>query len=189
LLLTSDLGSDKDVCDPVVDMVLRKPVRQSQLCDAILKLTNSPEQEIKLPTPDRLVGGRRRSARILVAEDNIINQFVTTNVLAKAGYSCDLVPTGREALRALTENTYDIVLMDCQMPEMDGIEATRLYRGQESVRAERRSRPTPIIALTANAMIGDRQRCIEAGMTDYLSKPVDPIALIELIQQYLSEAM
>jgi CheY-like chemotaxis protein len=125
-----------------------------------------------------------------VAEDNDINQIVTQQVLAKAGYSCDLVANGKEALAALAENDYDIVLMDCQMPEMDGLEATRLYRQQQQQEpASGSTRQVPIIALTANAMQGDRERCTDAGMTDYLSKPINPLKLIEKIQAYLKQAM
>ena len=127
-----------------------------------------------------------RTARILVAEDNEINQIVTTQVLSKVGFTCDLVANGKEALAALQSKEYDLVLMDCQMPEMDGFEATRQYRTRE---VERVAKPVPIIALTANALRGDRERCLEAGMTDYLTKPIDPIKLIDLVQQYVAEAM
>ena len=122
-----------------------------------------------------------------MAEDNDINQVVTTKVLAKAGFACDVVENGAQALEALSKSAYDLVLMDCQMPEMDGFEATRRFREHETTVATA-SRPLPIIALTANAMGGDRERCLDAGMTDYLSKPIDPFKLIDLIEQYLDEA-
>jgi CheY-like chemotaxis protein len=173
--------------DELVDVRLRKPLRQSQLCEAICGRTVA---RLAPPEPTRVATteGPTRSARILVAEDNEINQIVTTQVLSKVGYLCDLVANGKEALTALESKQYDLVLMDCQMPEMDGFEATRQYRSLETTGVDP-SKPVPIIALTANAMRGDRERCLEAGMTDYLTKPIDPIKLIDLVQQYLDEAI
>jgi CheY-like chemotaxis protein len=127
------------------------------------------------------------SGRILVAEDNDINQVVTKTVLTSAGYECDIVDNGRQALEALAQSSYDVVLMDLQMPEMDGFEATRQYRRRETA-GEPRGRPLPIIALTASATSGDRQRCLDAGMTDYLSKPIEPLKLVDLIERHLIEA-
>jgi CheY-like chemotaxis protein len=172
----------------VADARLKKPLRQSQLFAAILKrgsATMPPAEPVKAES----LSESPRSARILVAEDNEINQIVTTQVLSKVGYKCDLVANGKEALQALTEKDYDLVLMDCQMPEMDGFEATRQYRTQESTKTQAGTAPVPIIALTANAMSGDRERCLEAGMTDYLTKPINPVKLIDLVQQYLDEVM
>ncbi len=130
-----------------------------------------------------------RPARILVAEDNEINQIVTTQVLSKVGFECDLATNGREALEALRTKTYDLILMDCQMPEMDGFEATRRFRLQELEMGQVGTKQLPIIALTANALCGDRERCIEAGMSDYLTKPIDPVKLIDLIHHYLTDAI
>jgi two-component system sensor histidine kinase/response regulator len=165
---------------------VRKPVSQSQLLDAILTvMADGSRQTIRFrqPTKKRATAGRR----ILIAEDNDINQIVTTKVLASAGYECDVAENGQAALHAMEQASYDLVLMDCQMPEMDGFEATRKYRERETATATP-ARPVPIIALTANAMGGDRERCLEAGMTDYLSKPIDPLKLIDLIEHYLEEA-
>jgi CheY-like chemotaxis protein/HPt (histidine-containing phosphotransfer) domain-containing protein len=124
-------------------------------------------------------------ARILVAEDNSVNREVILAILGKLGYEADPVPDGREAVRALQAEPYDLVLMDCQMPEMDGYEATRLIRTP----ATRALNPRlPIVAVTAAAMAGDREKCTEAGMDDYLSKPVEPAKLARMLDKWLSQA-
>jgi len=103
---------------------------------------------------------------ILIAEDNLINQKVIERMVQKLGYRADLVANGRAALEALSQSAYGLVFMDCQMPEMDGFEACREIRKRESGVGH-----IPIVAITANAMKGDRERCLEAGMDDYVSKP------------------
>jgi CheY-like chemotaxis protein len=165
---------------------VHKPVSQSQLLNAIINLvTKLPDRKtVQFQTPRKKIISTRK---ILIAEDNDINQIVTTKVLANAGYSCDVADNGQKALDALASQEYDLVLMDCQMPEMDGFEATRHFRQKEAA-AGLQTCPLPIIALTANAMGGDRERCLAAGMTDYLSKPIDPVKLVDLIEQYLEEA-
>ena len=117
--------------------------------------------------------------RVLVAEDNSVNQFVILKLLANLGYTAEAVGNGREAVEALRKGGYKAVLMDCQMPEMDGFEATAAIRTLDDP-----SRRIPIIALTANAMKGDSERCIEAGMDDYLSKPIDLIKLSDVLQRW-----
>jgi CheY-like chemotaxis protein len=107
--------------------------------------------------------------RILLAEDNVINQKVAQAILNKLGYKADVVANGLEAVRALEMIDYDLVLMDCMMPELDGFEATAMIRNQQS---KVLNHAVPIVAMTANAMKGDHEACIAAGMDDYLAKPV-----------------
>jgi two-component system sensor histidine kinase/response regulator len=157
---------------------LQKPVRQSQLYDCLTELSaqskSQPVAASRLDTwhstsePDVPQKGKIfSSVRILIAEDNLVNQRVALGQLSNLGYRANAVPNGRELLKALEQAHVDIILMDCQMPEMDGFEATEEIR-----RREGSARHTTIIAMTANALDGDRERCLAAGMDDYLSKPV-----------------
>src|ERR687898_1389574 len=146
---------------------LTKPVKSSQLYDVLVRLLTGAAAPGATPVGDR--GGSRSSTaplRLLVAEDKPLNKQLVVALLRRLGYHADLAETGLEALDALERETYDVVLMDVQMPELDGLEATRLIRERFGTR-----RPT-IIAMTANAMEGDREECLAAGMDDYLSKPI-----------------
>jgi CheY-like chemotaxis protein len=148
---------------------LTKPVRQAQLHDCLLAVLGLRETGAgQLITRHTLVEARaQRRGRILLAEDNTVNQRVALGLLKKLGYRADVVSNGREAVEALARQSYDLILMDCQMPELDGFAATAEIRHREGDQ-----RHTLIMAMTANAMQGDRERCLAAGMDDYVSKPI-----------------
>ena len=133
--------------------------------------TSSPNERAKV-SPN---GGA--SLRILMAEDNVINQRVGQLILKRAGFEIDLAKDGREALEAHRRAPYDVILMDCQMPIMDGFEASR------NIRMLNERQPV-IIAVTANALVGEREKCLEAGMDDYLSKPFQAEQLVSLIKKW-----
>jgi CheY-like chemotaxis protein len=122
-------------------------------------------------------------ARILLAEDNPVNQKVAITVLKKLGLQADLARNGREALEAVKAASFDLILMDCQMPEMDGFEATRQIRRMEDGKVH-----VPIVAMTANALAGDKERCLEVGMDDYVPKPITIESVREALKRWLSPA-
>jgi PAS domain S-box-containing protein len=144
--------------------------------------TGTAQQRVEAPAPSgKADAGADKSMRILLAEDNEINQRITLRLLQKLGLAADAVVNGREAVEALEKRTYDLVLMDCQMPDMDGFEATAVIRSRES----KGRRHQTICALTANAMDGDRERCLAAGMDDYISKPVGLEKLREALDRWI----
>ena len=167
-----------------------KPIRHDEL-KAVLSLALTDYNGAE-PTPRSIVTRHTaretlnlftgRKARILLAEDNITNQQVAVGILKKWGLRADAVANGAEALKALETIPYDLVLMDVQMPVMDGLEATRQIRNPQSAVPDHQ---IPIIAMTAHAMQGDRERCLEAGMNDYITKPVSPQALAEALDKWL----
>jgi Amt family ammonium transporter len=165
----------------------RKPIGQSALLDSIVECFCA--QDVSPPTleahglhwSEGNTEPETRPLRILLAEDNVTNQLFAQEVLLRQGWHCDIVSNGREAIQAIDRASYDLVLMDCQMPEMDGFEATRRIRRQEQ--SGERSTHVPIVALTANAIKGDRERCLDAGMDEYLSKPYKPRELTELVDR------
>ncbi len=170
-------------------LCLNKPVLQSAMFNALLKLIDqSQELNVSVREDHRSVEaqfqGPSRPVHILMAEDNEINQEVALEVLTTAGHTCDVVSNGRQAVEAAQTGIYDLILMDCSMPEMDGFEATARIRELEArdELADRRYDRIPIVALTANAIKGDREKCLEAGMDDYISKPFDPLELLETIK-------
>jgi len=163
---------------------LTKPVRQSLLFDAVLSSLDNGWSQTRvkgIPPPGALPSFAGR--KVLLVEDNVVNQKVALKMLACFGVDAHLAGNGREALDELERNPYDLVLMDCHMPEMDGYAATRAFRERERHSLLKR---TPVVALTANALVEDRERCIDAGMDDHMSKPLMLEALSELLQRWLT---
>ncbi|HEX6099053.1 MAG TPA: response regulator [Thermoanaerobaculia bacterium] len=160
-----------------VDECLTRPVKQSSLFDAIA--TSLAGDVLQRPrAPERIAPAPMRGdVRVLLAEDNPVNQKVAVRQLEKLGVAADAVANGIEAVEAVSRHDYDLVLMDVQMPEMDGFTAARELR--------RRGAALPIVALTANALAGDRERCLAAGMDDYLSKPIQETELLRVLQRFL----
>jgi signal transduction histidine kinase/CheY-like chemotaxis protein len=164
---------------------LLKPIRQSELREAIGRVLGAREYEGALPLLTRYsletAGEPTASLRVLVAEDNAVNQRLASRLLEKRGHRVVVANNGREAVEALEKERFDLVLMDVQMPEMDGFEATAAIREKEKGSGNRQ----PVIALTAHAMKGDREKCIAGGMDGYLTKPIRPQELDELLQSYV----
>ena len=163
---------------------LTKPVRQSDLFDSLVTVLAGNKDNTWRPVMTRQIipEMKTESGRILLAEDNAINQRVGMGILKKLGLRADAVANGKEAIQALSSIPYDLVLMDCQMPEMDGFDATRKIRESGSTAL---NRAIPIIALTANTMAGDREKCLNAGMNDFISKPFSPRDLAEILSKWL----
>ena len=190
VLLTSvgRRGDAKAAHDAGFAAYLTKPLRQSQLYECLRLVLANPScagattpSSASLITRHSLVEIQVQSKRrILVAEDNPVNQKVAVKMLEKLGYHADIAGNGREAVEACARMSYDLILMDCHMPEMDGFEATAKIRGQQHG-----IRHIPIIAMTANAMQGDRDRCLAAGMDDFLSKPVTSQSLTAVLNRWL----
>ena len=162
------------------------PVKRAPLCNALAQALGIQVAAAPGAAPTLNDATRRARARysILVAEDYALNQKLAMRLLERAGYSCDVVDDGQKVLDATREGGYDLVLIDCQMPIMDGFEATRAIRRREAGGGTR----LPIIAMTANAMKGDRERCLDAGMDDYLSKPISVDALYALLAKFLPDS-
>ena len=174
LVLYTSLGGD-EANDPVFAGVLAKPVKQSQLFDMLVSLLTDTSAVAEPDLGDGEVDqlGARHPLRILLAEDNNVNQQIALLVLESMGYRADVASNGLEAVEAVERLPYDLVLMDVQMPEMDGLEATRAIRARPAP-PDRGDHPIRIVAMTANAMQGDREDCLAAGMDDYLAKPIRP---------------
>ncbi|MDA0181263.1 response regulator [Solirubrobacter phytolaccae] len=178
VILLSSAGRNRG--GPGISATLTKPVRDSRLYDTIANTMAGGAPKTKTPPALPAVATPRAGAPILLAEDNPTNQAVAVNILKKRGYRVEVVGNGEEAVAAIRRGPFAAVLMDCQMPVLDGYAATAEIRDLEG-----EARHTPIIAMTAHAMEGARERCIEAGMDDYLSKPLRPEALDEVLGQWL----
>jgi signal transduction histidine kinase/CheY-like chemotaxis protein len=162
-----------------------KPVKQNELASALASIFDCPAAAAAIrPSPDAVPHSDRASRallKVLLVEDNQINQMVARGMLKNLGYGADVAADGRTALRALARMDYDLVLMDCQLPDLDGYEATRLIRNPAS---EVRNHDIPVVAMTANAMAGDREKCLASGMNDYISKPIDSVLLERVMERW-----
>lgn len=184
MMLTSGSGSrDHERCRELnISQHLLKPFKPSELHNAIVAaFEESPSLQSNLPT--LTASSTRVHLNVLLAEDHIVNQRLVEHVLQEHGHSVFIASNGEEAVAAWSENDFDAVLMDVQMPKLDGFEATRTIREKESGT----NRHTPIIAMTAYAMKGDRERCLESGMDGYLSKPIDIHDLLRMLGEFTVE--
>jgi signal transduction histidine kinase/DNA-binding response OmpR family regulator len=186
LLLTSADQPHDSANNPAVNGYLVKPVGQHALLEAIQRVIGLRVDAEKAPAaPDVTPMRAARRLRVLVAEDNPVNQKLAQHLLERRGHTPILVTNGREAVGAATGDGFDLILMDLQMPEMDGFEATNVIRTRER---DAHTPRVPIIALTAHAMQGDRQRCLDADMDGYVAKPIKPVELFEVIDRVMAAA-
>jgi CheY-like chemotaxis protein/HPt (histidine-containing phosphotransfer) domain-containing protein len=164
-----------------------KPLKQGELGRCLANVLGLAERPVLAPSKRPEVSpdphARRAAWRLLVVEDNPTNQEVALGILEALGYQADVAADGLLALQALAKNDYDLILMDCQLPHLDGYEATRIIRAPDS---QVRNHRVPIIAMTAHAMTGDREKCLASGMDDYLSKPLQPAALRGMLEKWLA---
>jgi two-component system sensor histidine kinase/response regulator len=183
ILLTSAGRSDHPV--PGIDVELVKPIRPSLLFDVLHSLLAAKPAHANRQVPGDAATpsdpASHRWARVLVVEDNVANLKVAVRMVEKLGYRADVAANGAEAVRLLADVHYDAVLMDCHMPEMDGFDATRAIR-----RGESGGRHTPVIAMTAGALSGDRERCLAAGMDDYIAKPIKMHVVAAVLERWIA---
>ena len=168
-----------EIMDGELDLVTAKGKGSTFCINLTLRQANRPAP-IKLADGGRIKTITMPNATVLLAEDNKVNQKVVVSILCKAGCEVDVADNGADAIRQIREKHYDLVLMDCQMPIMDGFEATAGIRAMDEP-----TRRVPIIALTAHAMKGDKKVCLDSGMDDYLSKPVGRAELIDIINKHI----
>jgi CheY-like chemotaxis protein len=183
MLSSGGFYDESDFRDVEIAAYMTKPVRSSHLYNSLLKVLNGSgeiSRNLKEAPPEIR---EQIHCHVLLAEDNEINKEVALGILKSLGCNVDFVSKGWEAVAAVARHSYDIVLMDCQMPEMDGFEATSQIRARENRQGLKR---IPIVALTAHALEGDRERCLAAGMDDYLSKPFSKVQLSNVLNRWLS---
>ena len=185
IVLTSmgDKRESKGLRELGIELFVAKPVNPADIYAHISQLTQPTTASSSKQPAVELLAESTRSLRILLAEDNAVNQRVAHRMLQKMGHEVSVVVNGRMAVDAVRKNQFDLVLMDVQMPEMDGFEATAAIRTLEK---HLRRDSTPVVAMTAHAMSGDRELCLSAGMDDYLAKPVDAAALSAVIEKLCS---
>jgi len=169
-----------------IKRVLTKPIRHAKLFEAITSVLSTNKANITLrheKIEENIINLKsNKNFRVLLVEDNVINQQVAMRILKKLGFNPQVASNGKEAVIAVNNRDYDIIFMDCQMPEMDGYTATREIRKME---AENNKKHTPIIAMTAYALKGDKEKCVAAGMDDYVSKPFHVKTLTDILEAYL----
>jgi PAS domain S-box-containing protein len=186
MLTSGDRPGDIARCEAMgVAAYLLKPVKQSELLDAVmmaLDVTRAEDETVAVPAAEQTP--RTRPLRVLLAEDSLVNQKLALGLLKRRGHSVTVANNGKEALAALELEKFDLVIMDVQMPEMDGLEATAAIRAKE----KQTGAHLPIIAMTAHAMKGDRERCLAAGMDKYVSKPIRAKHLFDVIEETAGDA-
>jgi signal transduction histidine kinase/DNA-binding response OmpR family regulator len=187
IIMLSSLGAAAEIAaahEAGIATYLTKPVRQTDLRRAVAQVLGMLQESA---APARVKAAPQRiAARILLAEDNVVNQALALAMLNGFGCEVEIANDGREAVAAAYRARFDLILMDCQMPEMDGFRATRVLRNLET--AHEVVRRVPIVALTANALEGDRERCLEAGMDDYLAKPFNQAQLWSVLTTWVKKA-
>jgi CheY-like chemotaxis protein len=185
LLSTGQQGESARCQELGADAYLTKPVSQAELFEAISRVLGASPSKPDSPEPiRRLTVSNATRLHVLLAEDNAVNQKIACRFLEKEGHHVTLASDGRQALAAIERENFDVVLMDVQMPEMDGFEATAAIRAQERDSGKH----LPIIAMTAHAMAGDRERCLAAGMDNYIAKPISARELVELLEEFSGAA-
>jgi CheY-like chemotaxis protein len=190
MLTSAGYREDAERCKELgISSYSLKPIRQSELRETIMLILGAREQAGATPllASDSLedAGAPAEALRILLAEDNLVNQRLAMRLLEKRGHRVVVVANGREALEALEKESFDLVLMDVQMPEMDGMEAIARIREKEV----RTGGHQPVVALTAHAMKGDMERGLSAGMDGYLTKPIRPQELDDILDKHAGKAM
>jgi CheY-like chemotaxis protein/HPt (histidine-containing phosphotransfer) domain-containing protein len=182
MLSSADRHESAERCREMgVTSYMSKPIKRSELQNAILTAIAGPSVADPVAPADRQsrISASERSLRLLLTEDNAVNQKLAVRLLEKRGHSVVIANNGREALDEIQRDHFDVVLMDVQMPEMDGLEATAAIRARE----QETGGHVPIVAMTAHAMKGDRERCLKVGMDDYISKPLQPTDLFEALER------
>jgi CheY-like chemotaxis protein/HPt (histidine-containing phosphotransfer) domain-containing protein len=185
LLDSGNISGEFARCEKLgISVYLMKPVNESELFDTLVAVLSGSAAETVSETRPNDGNGRVLALHVLLAEDSLYNQKLAVGLLSRRGHAVTVANNGREAVEILASQEFDAVLMDVQMPEMDGLAATRIIRERE----RETGRHIPIIAMTAQAMKGDRERCLEAGMDDYLVKPVRSKELYETLESLATNA-